>query len=142
MSFRLWLAIAALLPLTACVDRTKADDKLARACAAGVEAFLPEGTSIKDIKDRIFGESDTGGSGARYVTLKALETDGWADTDKEYRCIFQEDFGFLGTGYTALLYQLKIDDKIYGKEGDQILGSYEDQLKLHETVDKVLNGAN
>lgn len=138
MSFRPLVALVALLPLTACVDRAKADEKLARACAAGVEAFLPEDLKIKEIKERIFGESDTGGSGARYVTLKLSETDGWMDTDKEYRCIFQEDFGFLGTGYTAMLYQLRMDDKIYGKDGSQILSTYEEQLKLHEAVDKVL----
>lgn len=140
MSFRPLIALVALLPLTACIDRGKADEKLARACAAGVEAFLPEGSKIKEIRERIFGESDEGGSGARYVTLKLSETDGWADTDKEYRCIFQEDFGFLGMGYTAMLYQLRMDDKIYGKDGDKILGTYEEQLKLNEVVDKALNG--
>lgn len=138
LSSRPLLALVALLPLTACVDRAKADEKLARACAAGIEAFLPEDQKIKDIKERIFGESDTGGSGARYVTLKISETDGWADVDKEYRCIFQEDFGFLGMGYTAMLYQLRMDDKIYGKDGDKILGTYEEQLKLHEAVDKII----
>lgn len=133
------LALAALLSLPACVDRAKADAKLARGCAAGIEQFLPEGSSIKEIKERIFGESDAGGSGARYVTLKLVETDGWADVDKEYRCIFQEQFGFLGTGYVATIYQVRMDDKIYGKDGDKILGSFEDHLKLTEAVDKALN---
>lgn len=134
-----FLGLLALVFLTGCVDRGQADAKLARACAAGVEAFLPETFKVKEIKERIFGESDTGGSGARYVTLKLVETDGWSDADKEYRCIFQEQFGFLGTGYTATLYQLRMDDRIYGKDGDTILGTYEEQLKLHEIVEKALN---
>ncbi len=34
LSSRPLLALVALLPLTACVDRAKADEKLSRACAA------------------------------------------------------------------------------------------------------------
>lgn len=136
---RTLVALAALAALTGCVDRAQADARLARACAAGVEAFLPEGMQVKEIKERVFGESDIGGPGSRIVTLRLVETDTWAEADKEYRCVFEEQFGFLGTGYTATLYQLRMDDRIYGKEGDKILGSYEDQLKLHEAVEKALN---
>lgn len=133
------LTIAALvLPLGACVNRDQADARLARGCAAAVELFLPEGIKIKEIKGRTFGASEQGPD-FRQVTLSAVESDGWADVDKEYRCVFQEQFGFLGNGHTAAIEQVRANDNVYGKENGQILGTFEEHLKLTEIVEKALN---
>jgi hypothetical protein len=42
-------------------------------------------------------------------------------------------------GHSAAIHQLKVHDAVYGKEGDQILGSYDDHLKLTKTVDDAMN---
>lgn len=138
MPFRILFLLGVLVTLSACVDRGKADEKLAKGCAAAVEQFLPEGQSIKEITNKVYGESSELGKGYRYVTLRALETDGWSDADKEYRCIFEEQFGFLGGGYTAVIYQVRVNDEVYGKKDGQILGTFEDHLKLEQAVEKAM----
>lgn len=126
------------LTLAACVSRDQADARLARGCAAAAELFLPEGTKIKEIKGQVFGESEQG-QGFRSLTLSAIETDGWSDVEVEYRCVFEEQFGFLGSGHTAAIEQVRLHDNIYGKENGKILGTFEEHLKLTETVEKALN---
>ena len=51
---RTLLTLLCLIPLTACVTREQADEKLANGCAAGVELFLSEGFHIKSIKKKLF----------------------------------------------------------------------------------------
>ncbi|MCB9978470.1 MAG: hypothetical protein H6862_02535 [Rhodospirillales bacterium] len=134
---RIFLMFALSLPLAACVSRDQADARLARGCTAAAELFLPEGITLKTIKKRTFGPSDQDPS-LRNVTLTAVETDGWSDEEKEYRCTFAESFGFSGS-YTAAIEQLRIGDNIYGKEKGKILGSFDDHLKLTEAVQKAIN---
>lgn len=137
MSARFFLVFALSLPLAACVSRDQADARLARGCKAAAELFLPEGTTIKDIRKQVFGASDQD-SGLRSVILTATETDGWTDEEKEYRCLFEESFGFSGS-YTAVIEQFRTGDTVYGKENGKILGSFDDHLKLTETVERALN---
>lgn len=124
--------------LTGCVSRKQADEKLARGCAAGAEIFMTDGFKVKSIKQSTFAESAEEGKGYRAVNLTTVVSDGWADVDKEIKCIFSEGFGFMGANYSAQIHQLKFDDKVFGKEGKEIIGSYEENLKLTETVDKAL----
>lgn len=134
-----WIVLMALtVPLAACVSREQADARLARGCAAAAELFLPEGTKVKEIKGKTFGEAKQG-AGFRDVTLSAVETDGWSDVEVEYRCVFEEQFGFLGNGHTAAIEQVRLHDNIYGKEEGKILGTFEEHLKLTETVEKAIN---
>ncbi len=132
-----WLALASVLVLTGCVSREQADAKLERGCAAGAELFMGEGHKIKEVKDRIFRDEPGLGKGYREVRLVVIDTDGWYDADKEVKCIFAENFNFMQ--HTATIYQLKMDDKTWGKEGNEILGSMEEHMKLTETVEQGMN---
>jgi hypothetical protein len=131
------LLFASLLALTGCVSREQADKRLENGCAAGAELFLGEGHKVKGIKDRIFRDSPDLGSGYREVRLTIVDSDDWSDVDKEVRCIFAENYNPMS--HSATIYQLKMDDKIWGKEGNEILGSMEEHLKLTETVEQGLN---
>jgi len=133
------LLLASCLALTGCISRQEADKRLENGCAAGAELFLGEGHKIKEVKDRIFRDEPTLGGGYREARLTIVDSDGWYDADKEIRCIFLETYNFMG--HTATIYQLKMDDKTWGKEGNEILGSMEEHMKLDEAVDKALNKA-
>lgn len=134
-----WVFLVSLLVLTGCVSREEADARLARGCAAGAELFLDEGYSIKTVKDKIFRDDPALGKGFREVRLFVVESDGWYDTDKEYKCVFAESMGMFGMGHNASIYQLKKDGNTYGKEGDKILGTFQEHLKLTEAVDRAMH---
>lgn len=134
----LMLAATALL-LGGCVDRETADKKLISACSAGVSAFLPEGRTISGTKGEFKSNDEKLGAGYRRVAVKYMISDGFAEEEKEYSCIFMENFGPLQMSYSASIYQLKMDDKTIGQEGYSIVGSMEDMAKLTEAVEKVLN---
>ena len=69
-----------------------------------------------------------------------IESDGWYDGEETYQCIFVESTGLFNLRHTATIYQLRLsDDEVYGKEGDKIIGSFEDHLKLTETVEQGMN---
>ena len=137
-----WLCLICVFLLTGCISREQADEKLARGCAAGIELFQEEGFKIGKIKDKIFRDHPELGKGHREVRLMILETDGWYEADKEYSCIFTESFGFAGNGHSATIYQLKMDDRIYGKdhETNKIISTFDEQLKLTETVEQGMMG--
>lgn len=121
------------LTLAGCVNREQADEKLAKGCAAGVQSLLPEGEQMQPIKDKKFTPS-TEGPNMRHVELTAANTDGWVEEEQKYECIFEEDFGFMSTNYSASIYQVRIGDRIYGKSGNEIRGSFEDFVKLTDGI--------
>jgi hypothetical protein len=129
----------AIISLSGCVSRPQADEKLARGCAAGIELFMEEGFKIGSIKKTTFSESSEEGKEYRDVNIQYVETDGWANVDKQARCTFAEQFGLFGATYNASIYQISVNDQVYGKKGTEILGTYEQILKLTETVDNALN---
>ena len=133
------LFVISLLVLTGCVTREQADARIARGCAAGIEMFLAEGFEIKEIKDKLFKDSREFGSGYRNVILKAVESDGWLDVDKQYECVFAESFGFLNATHAATIYQLKVNGQVYGNEDGKIKGNFKTHLKLTETVERAMN---
>jgi hypothetical protein len=133
------LILISTLALTSCVERGAADERLARGCAAGIELFLIDGNKIKEVKTKAFGEAAEG-RGYRLVTLGYVESDGWADVDKTGVCIFAEEFGVFNMTHNASIYQVKVNDQTYGKEGNEILGSYDEILKLTETVERAMGG--
>ncbi len=124
--------------LTGCITREQADARIARGCAAGVEIFLDEGFKIKEIKNKIFKDDAKLGAGYRHVTLKAIESDGWLDVDKDYQCIFVESFGFLNATHDTTIYQIQVNGQTYGQKDGKVLGDFKDHLKLTETVERAM----
>jgi hypothetical protein len=126
--------------LSACgIDRAEADKKLVAGCKAGVELFLPEGFSIKEIKSSTFSVPDLRSDGDRRVTLNAVESDGWYSNNKAYSCNFAEDIGMFGARYSASITQVDLGDKVYGTKDGNISGSYDEWLKITNTVDAMLS---
>lgn len=131
------LIFVSALALTGCVSREDADKRLERGCAAGAELFVQEGNKIKEIKDRQFRDDPKLGKGYREVRLVVIDSDGWYDAEKEVKCVFVENYSPLG--HSATIYQLKMDEKTWGKEDNKILGTMEEHLKLTETVEQGMN---
>lgn len=137
MKRNIFLLGLSVFALTSCVSREQADMRLQNGCRAGAEVFLGEGHTIKEVKDHIFRDSPDLGKGYREVRLTVVDSDGWADTDKEIRCIFAENYTPMS--HAATIYQLKMDEQVWGKEGNEILGSIEDHVKLTEAVERGMN---
>lgn len=127
-----------LLTLNGCVSREQADEKLAQACAAAASVFLEDGMEIKDIKSKTFGTPQDFGSGYREVKLSTLESDGWVDEDKNYKCVFIEDTGVFGSSYNAEIYLLDTGPQIFGKSGNEIHGSIQELSEINSAVSNVL----
>jgi len=123
------------LALSGCVDRQQADAKLDLGCQAVAMAVLPEGQTV-EIKSAEHTPS-TEAPGQRHVTLHAITKDGWAETETTYDCVFDEQFGFLSSSYTASFYSLKFNDQIYGQSGSEILGGPEVISKITDALRKV-----
>lgn len=136
-TIRVFALLFCALSLTACVSREQADEKLARACSAGVSAILPEGQEIGPIGDKKFTPASDGPN-MRHVALTVKMDDGWIEDNTTYECVFEENFGFMRTTYTASLYNLKAGERIFGKSGNEISGDAEDFIKLTDAVRKAL----
>lgn len=134
---RVFALLFCALSLSACVSREQADEKLARACAAGVSAILPEGQEIGPIGERKFTPA-ADGPNMRHVALTVKMDDGWIEDNTTYECVFDENFGFMKASYAASLHNLKAGDQIFGKSGDQISGDAQDFIKLTDAVRKAL----
>ena len=131
--------ISLMFLLSSCVSREQADVRLARGCAAGAEVFLEEGLKIKTINSKTFGDNIALGKNYREVRLEVIETDDWYEADKTYKCIFVEYFAPFNLKHTATIYQLIMNGETYGKKGNEILGSFQDHLKLTEAVEQAMN---
>lgn len=132
--FRTFIILGACaLILSGCVSREQADAKLAKGCAAGVGAMLPEGRKIERTIDTKFSPSPEG-QGMRHVKLKAIENDGFLEVESDFECVFEESFGFMRMGYTAFIYQVRTGERIVGKSGNEILGDANDFLKLTDAI--------
>jgi len=132
------IGLSCILLLSACVTREQADERLARGCAAAVEIFLDEGFFIKKIKKNTFENSSEFGQDFRKVIISAIESDNWLDIDKEYSCVFAEEYGFLSTTHRASIYQVNVNDRTYGLKDGVIVGDMADHLKLTETVERAM----
>lgn len=126
-----------LFTLSGCVSREQADEKLSKACAAGVNVFLPEGQVIDAIKNSESTPSPIG-TNFRHIKLTATVKNDWLEQDHIYDCDFQESFGFLGMSYTASIERLDAEGKIIGRAGKEILGDAQDFIKLTEAIRKAL----
>lgn len=134
-----FLALSLLaLTISACVPQEQADAKMAKGCAAGVNALI-QPKQILTVKNIQYGYDDIGSEGKhRRITIEGVEQDGWLELDKEYTCIFAEQWGFFKSSHAALLTMVKIDDEIYGKKDGKVIGDLDDFLKLTDTVDAAM----
>ena len=130
---KIFLTLICLLTLTGCVSREQADLKLQSGCIAGVKALLPAGVTFGKFVEATFEHSPVG-QDYRHVTIKAIEMDGWLESEVEYVCVFQESFGFMNNHFTGSIYQVHIGDEMYGQAGSHITGSIEDFLKLTDAI--------
>lgn len=133
----LFIALACTLILTGCMSREQADETLVKGCVAGINALLSDGTQIGPITDTSFSPSPEG-QGFRHVSITAKELDGWLDAEQQYECTFEESFSFMNMGYSASIYQLRFNDRVVGKAGNEILGTTDDFIKLTDAVRKAL----
>lgn len=131
------LVAVSSLALSACVSQDQADIKMAKGCSAGVEALIKP-KSIKEVKAQRYANEQVEGGLHRRVTLEVVESDGWLELDKEYSCLFMQQWGFFKSSHMALLVQVKIDDSLYGKKDGMITGSYEDFMELTRVVDSAM----
>lgn len=132
------LLILPLLMLTACVDQETADAKMVKGCEAGISALL-EGDTLAGVKGHKAETKDFQGEGNhRFVTIDVIEKDGWMEFDKSYTCVFLEEWGAMRSSHKALLIQLKVNDRIYGKDNGVITGDWDDFLGLTRVVDKAM----
>lgn len=138
MHKKILLALALSLPLMSCVSREDADANLVKGCQAGIEVLLKEGFKIKEIKNSQFSTSAEFGNGFREGVLTAQVSDGWIDSEKDYKCVFAEEMAFMGLAHSASLYQITVDEETYGKSGDELLGDAATLSRLNAAVEAAL----
>ena len=120
--------------LSGCVDQVTADQKMAKGCKAGIESMI-EPREIMEIQNTRYDYEDVKGEGLhRVIIIEAVEKDGWLELEKEYRCLFAEQWGLLRATHNAALIQLNIDGDIIGKKNGKIHGSLDDFMTLTEKV--------
>ena len=101
------LSVAICLTLlTGCVSREQANDKLGKACEVAASIFLEDGFTIKTVKRVTSKPSKEYGDSYRDVTVFVTESDSWIDIEKEYECVFAEEFGMFNTSFDADLYRI------------------------------------
>lgn len=133
--FSLFLAV---LLLSGCIDQVTADEKMAKGCVAAVNALLKD-SKVIDVSDTTNTTEDFQGEGLhRRITMKVVEKDGWLELENQYSCVFLEQWGFMRTTHGALLVQVKINDKVYGKNDGKIVGDWDDFLALTRVVDAAM----
>lgn len=136
-SFVLLFAIAAPALLSGCVNQQQADAKMGKGCQAAVNAMIAPKT-LSTIKSTQYADDATEGSLYRRVTITATEKDGWMELDKQYSCLFAQQWGLLKTSHTALLEQLSYNNEILGKKDGKIHGSLDDFIKLNKSADTAM----
>jgi len=134
----LFCAIA-VISLSGCIDRGQADTMIANGCVAAGKAFMPEGSEVKQVKGSSFKDSREFGSGYRAVIVDVVISDGWYDADKQFQCVFAEEFGVFNSSYSSTIYQLNADGTIIGSKGGKIHGTLEDQTKMTAAADGGMN---
>lgn len=130
-------AAALVLSLSGCVSREQADEKLTKACSAGVNVFLTGGQEIDKVVESKSTPSPIGPD-FRHITLTATVKNDWLEQNHTYECDFQESFGFMGSGYTASIEKLDAEGVQIGRAGGEIMGDAQDFIKLTDAVRKAL----
>jgi len=127
----------ALLMLSACVTQAQADQKMAKGCQQGVESLLQDqGKEIQEVKTIRYANEENADGMHRRITIEAIERDGWLELEKEYSCLFMQQWGIFKNYHRAALAQLTMDDDIIGKKDGTIYGDVQTYLKLVEAIDQ------
>lgn len=129
--------LGSALLLTGCVNREQADAKLANACKAAVNVFLPETAKVDKIESTTATPSPEG-PGFRHVTIHTITVDGWIEEKYDYECVFQESFGFMKANFTASIETVTVNGETYGRAGGQVLGDVQQMIDLTDAVRKAL----
>ena len=133
------LAFISILPLlSACISPDQADAKMQRGCIAGIKSLI-EPKEILETKSVNFSNELLTDGMYRRATFKVMEQDGWAELEKEYSCLFLEQWGPLKTSHTASLMQVDLGGKIVGNKDGKLVGELEDFLKLTRVVDAAMS---
>jgi len=136
---RYLLVVLLSLLLMGCINQNQADVKMAKGCAAGVNALLEEsGKVISEIKVQRYADEQAEGGLHRRITLEGVEKEGWLELDKSYSCLFMQEWGLFKSSHHALMVQVKIEDRIYGKKDGTILGSFDDLINITRAVDAAM----
>jgi hypothetical protein len=131
------LAVSALT-LSGCVTQQQADAKMGKGCEAAIATLIGDNKQIVTVKATNYSEEQTEGSLFRRVTIDLVEKDGWAELDKQYSCLFAQEWGLFKSTHSALLEQVVIDEKITGKKDGQILGNLDEFMNLVSKVDTAM----
>lgn len=126
------------LILSGCISREQADEKMAKGCVAGI-SYLVQPRQVLEVKDLEFSKETADGVGFRKTSITVLEKDGWAELDKQYSCVFQEDWSFMKMAHKAMLTRINIDGQIYGRKDGEITGSFDDFLNLTNVVEGAMS---
>tara|TARA_B100001989_G_scaffold242481_1_gene209284 strand:+ start:299 stop:727 length:429 start_codon:yes stop_codon:yes gene_type:complete len=133
------LSVAICLTLlTGCVSREQANDKLGKACEVAASIFLEDGFTIKTVKRVTSKPSKEYGDSYRDVTVFVTESDSWIDIEKEYECVFAEEFGMFNTSFDADLYRIEVDGQVFGMKDGQIIGDPNTHMKLMNAVQSAM----
>ena len=126
-----------VLALASCVSQDQADTKMGKGCEAAVNAMI-EPKTLTTIKSTRFADETNSDGIYRRVSITAVEKDGWMELDKEYSCLFQQQWGLAKSSHIALLEQVSYDEQILGKKDGKILGSFDDYMKLTKAADTAM----
>jgi hypothetical protein len=131
------LAMIACLPLSACVTQQQADAKMGKGCEAALAVVMGDKQIVK-VKATNYSDEETEGSLYRRITIDLVEKDGWAELDKQYSCLFAQEWAMFRMTHNALLEQVVMGDKIMGKKDGQILGNIDEFMNLVSKVDTAM----
>lgn len=129
--------LASLLILPACVSQVEADQKMTKGCEAAVGAMISP-KQILEVKSTRISDEHMDGTVFRRIDMTALEKDGWIEVDKEYSCVFAQQWGIFRISHVALLEQLYYGNEFLGKKGGKITGSMNDFMKLVKSADTAM----
>lgn len=131
------IALSSVLLLPACVSQVDADQKMTKGCEAALSAMIAP-KQILQVKSTRISDEHMEGTVFRRINVTALEKDGWIEMDKEYSCVFAQQWGPFRTSHIALLEQLYYGNDFLGKKGGKITGTMNDFMKLVQSADTAM----
>lgn len=124
--------------LSGCVSQDEADTKMAKGCKAAVEVLI-EPIIIKEVKATRFADEDSNGGIFRRITLSVVEKNGWSETDREYNCLYAQQWGIAKTSHIGTLEQISYDDTVAGKEDGNLNMKVDDFMNLVNASQNAMN---
>ena len=131
------LILSSILILPGCVSQVDADQKMTKGCESAVGAMIAP-KKILEVKSTRIADEHMYGTVFRRINMTALEKDGWIEVDKEYSCVFSQQWGIFRTSHLALLEQIYYGNEFIGKKGEEIIGSMDQFMKLTKSADTAM----